>query len=68
MESPKLTGNFGIVLPHSRQVILFGTQRLWAKKEDAEFHLFHSRGYATPGSELHSAYVGKLGKDFWPDE
>lgn len=42
---PKLTGRFGIVLPRSREVILFGKRRLWAKKEDAEFHLRHSRGY-----------------------
>lgn len=65
---PLLTGRFGIVLPHSQQVVLFGTHRLWAKRVDAEFHLFHSRGYATPESELHSAYVGELGKDFWLDE
>ena len=64
----KLTGRFGIVLPRSREVILFGKRRLWAKKQDAEFHLCHSCGYAPPGAELHSAYVGELGKDFWPDE
>ena len=65
---PKLRGRFGIVLPRSRQVILFGERRLWCKKVDAEFHLRHSRGYATPESELHSAYVGELGKDFWLDQ
>lgn len=67
-DSPKLTGRFGIVLPKSQQVILFGKRRLWAKKRDAEFHLFHSRGYVVPESELHSAYIGEIGKDFWPDE
>ena len=66
-DKPKLTGRFGIVLPRSRQVILFGKRRLWAKKQDAEFHLRHSRGYTDGQSELPSAYVGKLGKDFWPD-
>lgn len=63
-----LTGRFGIVLPSSRHVLLFGERRLWRKRQDAEFHLRHSRGYATPDSELHSAYVGELGKDFWLDE
>ena len=67
-DNPKLAGRFGIVLPRSREVILFGKRRLWAKKQDAEFHLRHSRGYASPDAELHSAYVGELGKDFWPDE
>ena len=67
-EKTKLTGRFGIVLPRSREVILFGKRRLWAKKQDAEFHLRHSRGYTDGESELHSAYVGELGKDFWPDE
>lgn len=66
-ESPKLEGRFGIVLPKSNQVILFGKRRLWQKKQDAEFHLFHSRGYVMPDSELHSAYVGEIGKDFWPE-
>ncbi|MCX6902420.1 MAG: DUF4007 family protein [Verrucomicrobia bacterium] len=42
--------------------------RFWAQKEDAEFHLSHSRGYAPPGSELQSACVGEIGKDFWLDE
>lgn len=65
---PTLRGRFGILLPRSRQVILFGHRRLWRKKVDAEFHLLHSRGYATPESELHSAYVGELGKDFCLDE
>ena len=65
---PKLTGRFGIVLLRSRPVILFGKRRLWTKRQDAEFHLRHSRGYADRESELHSAYVGELGKDFWPDE
>ncbi len=64
----KLIGRFGIVLPRSREVILFGKQRLWATRQDAEFHLRHSRGYHDGESELHSAYVGELGKDFWPDE
>lgn len=63
-----LTGRFGIVLPTSNQVLLFGERRLWRKRQDAEFHLSHSRGYATPESEFHSAYVGELGKDFWLDE
>lgn len=67
-DKPKLTGRFGIVLTQSREVILFGKRRLWAKKEDAEFHLRHSRGYHDGQSELHSAYVGELGKDFWPVE
>ena len=67
-DKPKLTGRFGIVLPRSQQVILFGKRRLWNAREEAEFHLRHSRGYAPPGTELHSAYVGELGKDFWPDE
>jgi len=67
-DSPKLTGRFGIVLPRSQQVILFGKRRLWEKKRDAEFHLCHSRGYAPPDSELHSAYVGEICKDFLPDE
>jgi len=67
-DKPKLTGRFGILLPRSRQVILFGKRRLWAKKKDAEFHLRHSQGYNDGQSELHSAYVGELGKDFWPDE
>ena len=58
-------GRFGIVLPKSRQVALFGKHRLWEKRSDAEFHLFHSRGYAPPGSELHSAYVGEIDRDFW---
>ena len=65
---PELAGRFGIVLPKSRQVILFGKRRLWEKKPDAEFHLRHSRGYVTQDSELHSAYVGDIVKDFWPDE
>ena len=67
-DNPKLAGRFGILLPRSREVILFGKRRLWAKKQDAVFHLRHSRGYAPPDAELHSAYVGELGKDFWPDE
>lgn len=67
-DMPKLAGRFGIVLPRSHEVILFGKRRLWAKKQDAEFHLRHSRGYASPDAELHSAYVGELGKDFSPDE
>ena len=67
-DHPKPTGRFGIVLPRSRQVILFGKRRLWEKKQDAEFHLHHSRGYADPASEMHSARVGEIGKDFWPDE
>jgi hypothetical protein len=67
-DEPKLTGRFGIVLPRSRQVILFGRRRLWTKKQDAQFHLRNSRGYTEGQSELHSAYVGELGKDFWPDE
>ena len=67
-DPPKLLGRFGIVLPKSNQVILIGKRRLWAKRQDAEFHLFHSRGYVMPDSELHSAYVGEIGKDFWPDE
>ena len=67
-DKPKLTGRFGIVLPRSRQVILFGKRRLWAKRQDAEFHLRHSRGYADGQSEVHPAYVGELGRDFWPDE
>lgn len=67
-EPKKLTGRFGIVLPKSGQVILFGKCRLWKKKPDAEFHLRHTRGYVTSDSELHSAYVGEIGKDFWPDE
>ena len=64
----KLTGRFGIVLPRSGQVILYGRRRLWTKKSDAEFFLHNSRGYADPSSELHSAYVGEIGRDFWPDE
>lgn len=67
-DPPDLVGRFGIVLPKSNQVILFGKRRLWQKKRDAEFHLLHSRGYVMPDSELHSAYVGEIGKDFWPDE
>lgn len=67
-DPPKLAGRFGIVLPKSNQVILFGRRRLWAKRQDAEFHLHHSRGYVMPESELHSAYVGEIGKDFWLDE
>jgi len=63
-----LVGRFGIVLPKSNQVILFGKRRLWAKRQDAEFRLHHSRGYVMPESELQSAYVGEIGKDFWPDE
>jgi hypothetical protein len=65
---PKLAGRFGIILPKSRHVLLFGKRRLWEKKRDAEFYLRHSRGYAGPGSELQSAYVGEIGKDFWPNE
>ena len=68
MNGKPIAGRFGIVLPRSQHVILFGKRRLWEKKRDAEFHLFHSRGYAPPDSELHSAYVGEIGKDFWPDE
>jgi hypothetical protein len=67
-EVAKLTGRFGIILPKSQQVILCGKRRLWKNKRDAEFQLFHSRGYAVPESELHSAYVGEIGKEFWPDE
>ena len=67
-DAPKLTGRFGIVLPKSNQVILFGKRRLWSKRQDAEFHMNQSRGYVMPDSELHSAYVGEIGKDFWPDE
>src|SRR4051794_35021966 len=43
-EPPKWAGHFGIVLPKSNQVILFGKCRLWAKRQDAEYHLRHSRG------------------------
>jgi hypothetical protein len=67
-EPSKLAGRFGIILPWSKQVILFGKRRLWAKRAEAEFHLRHQLGYADPESELHSAYVGEIGKDFWPDE
>ena len=67
-DKPKLAGRFGIVLPRSRQVILFGKRPLWAKKQDAEFHLRHSRGCAAGSAGLHSAYVGELGKDFWLEE
>ena len=67
-DHPKLTGRFGIVLPRSGQVILFGKRRLWEEKRDAEFHLRQSRGYTDGRSELQSAYVGEIGKDFWPDE
>ncbi|GEM_PF-6906956 len=67
-DRPKLTGRFGIVLPQSQQVILFGKRRLWNKRGDAEFHLRHSQAYATPDSELHSAFIGEIGKDFCPDE
>jgi hypothetical protein len=61
----KLRGRYGLVLPSSNNVILFGECRLWETRADAEFHLFHSRGWATPESELHSAYIGEIGKDFW---
>jgi hypothetical protein len=56
------------VLPKSQQVILFGKRRLWDKKQDAEFHLHQSQGYTDGQSELHSAYVGEIGKDFSLDE
>lgn len=68
MSGKPIAGRFGIVLPRSQQVILFGKRRLWEQRRNAEFHLCHSQGYAAPDSELHSAYVGELGKDFWPDE
>lgn len=64
----KFTGRFAIVLPGSGQVLLFGKCRLWEKREDAEFHLRHSQGYALPGDELQFAFVGELGEDFWLDE
>lgn len=64
----KFTGRFAIVLPRSGQVLLFGKCRLWEKREDAEFHLHHSQGYALPGDEVLSAFVGELGEDFWLDE
>jgi hypothetical protein len=67
-DSLKCTGRFRIILPKSNQVILFGKRRLWSKRQDAEFHLHRSRGYVMPDSELHLAYVGEIGKDFWPDE
>ena len=66
-ELPKLRGRFGILLPRNRQVILFGERRHWCKKVDADFHIMRSRGYAMPESELHSAYVGELGKVFLLD-
>lgn len=34
-DPPKLAGRFGIVLPKSNQVILFGRRRLWGKRQEA---------------------------------
>jgi len=64
----ELHGRFAIVLPRSKEAIFRTKRRLWETREEAELRLTSALKRALFLRELHSAYVGEIGKDFWPSE
>ncbi|MBI4660944.1 MAG: hypothetical protein HY735_19085 [Verrucomicrobia bacterium] len=64
----RLRGRFAIVLPETKRYISRTKRQLWEVKQEAEFRLEQVRKTSHGKRSLRSAYVGEIGKDFWPNE